>query len=159
MIFVTVGTQIPFDRLIQMVDEIAPELNGEEIIAQSCNGKYIPRNFSTRQFIPPAEFETIMNNARLIIAHAGTGSIVGAMQRRKPFVIVPRKAAFGEHRNDHQIATAEYFSKMISLCVANDKETLLHCLRNFSPDMVPEPLPDAPSPELISALRLIIEKK
>ena len=154
MIFVTVGTQIPFDRLIRMVDEIAPELGGEEIVAQSCNGKYAPRNFSTRQFIPPAEFEQIMNQARLIIAHAGTGSIVGAMQRHKPLVVVPRKAELREHRNDHQLATADYLSKTSSLCVVNTKEELIAAIKAAP---IPDPLPDAPSPELISTLRLIIE--
>lgn len=155
MIFVTVGTQIPFDRLIQMVDEIAPMLNGEEIIAQSCNGTYIPRNFSTRQFILPAEFEQIMNSARLIIAHAGTGSIIGAMQRRKPLIVVPRKAALGEHRNDHQLATTEYLSKTSSLCVINTKEELLDAIAAAP---VPDPLPEAPTPELIDAIRSIIDK-
>jgi UDP-N-acetylglucosamine transferase subunit ALG13 len=154
MIFVTVGTQIPFDRLIRMVDEIAPQLNGEEIIAQSCNGDYVPVNFKTEQFIPPARFEQIMNQARLIIAHAGTGSIVGAMQRRKPIVVVPRKADLGEHRNDHQLATAQYLAKTSSLCVANSAHELLQAVKN---EPIPDPLPSAPSPQLISAIRSIID--
>lgn len=155
MIFITVGTQIPFDRLIKMVDDIAPMLNGEEIIAQSCNGKYIPQNFPTRRFFQPAEFEQIMNNARLIIAHAGTGSIIGAMQRRKPLIVVPRKAALGEHRNDHQLATTEYLSKTSSICVVNSKEELIDAIKAAP---VPDPLPEAPTPELIAALRSIIDK-
>ena len=33
MIFVTVGMQLPFDRLLQAVDEIAPRL-GKRVVAQ-----------------------------------------------------------------------------------------------------------------------------
>ena len=105
MIFVTVGTQIPFDRLIRMVDEIAPQLNGEEIIAQSCNGDYVPVNFKTEQFIPPARFE-------------------------------------------------QNLAKTSSLCVANSAHELLQAVKN---EPIPDPLPSAPSPQLISAIRNIID--
>lgn len=47
MIFVTVGTQLPFDRLIEMVDEAAPELD-QEIFAQTGSGKYIPKTLNIR---------------------------------------------------------------------------------------------------------------
>lgn len=155
MIFVTVGTQIPFDRLIKMVDEIAPELGGEKIIAQSCDGTNQPRHFSTCRFIEPARFEEIMNEARIIVAHAGTGSIISAMKRRKPLVVVARSAALGEHRNEHQKATAEYFARSSNLCVATDSATLLAAIRATP---VPAELPEAPSPELINALIEFIDE-
>lgn len=154
MIFVTVGTQIPFDRLMQMVDEIAPELQGEEIIAQSCNGTYSPQHFSTVRFIAPAEFEDIFSRARVVIAHAGMGSIVSAMRRGKPLVIVPRQASLGEHRNDHQLATAEHFARNCAVCVATTAAELLEAVRRAP---VPAPLPDGPSPQLITALHHFID--
>ena len=52
MIFVTIGTQIPFDRLIEILDRIAPELN-EEIYAQALRGKYKPKHFKLIDFIDP----------------------------------------------------------------------------------------------------------
>lgn len=154
MIFVTVGTQIPFDRLMQMVDEIAPELQGEEIIAQSCDGKYSPEHFATVRFIEPAEFEEIFSRARVVIAHAGMGSIVSAMHCGKPLVVVPRRAALGEHRNDHQLATAEHFAQNCGVCVANSAAELLDAVR-CAP--VPASLPEGPSPQLITALHHFID--
>lgn len=153
MIFVTVGTQIPFDRLIKMMDEIAPELGGEEIIAQSCDGTYRPQHFATERFIEPARFEEIMNRARLIVAHAGTGSIISAMKRRKPLVVVARIAALGEHRNEHQQATAQYLSRSSGLCVASTAAELLEAIKAAP---VADELPAGPSPELIEAISSFI---
>lgn len=154
MIFVTVGTQIPFDRLMRMVDEIAPQLHGEEIIAQSCDGKYMPQHFSTVRLIEPARFEEIFSRARVVIAHAGMGSIVSAMRRGKPLVIVPRQASLGEHRNDHQLATAQHFSQNCDVCVAHTAAELLDAVRSAP---VPASLPQGPSTELINAITHFID--
>ena len=106
MIFVTIGTQAPFDRFIRIIDELAPLLK-EKIIAQNFKGEYQVKNITTIDFLPPNEFNKLLNEARLIISHAGMGSIISAMSLQKPIIIFPRKASLGEHRNDHQIATAK----------------------------------------------------
>ena len=154
MIFVTVGTQIPFDRLMQMVDQVAPQLDGEEIVAQSCAGVYEPSHFKTLQFIEPAEFERIMDTARLVVAHAGIGTILAAMRRGKPLVVVPRQAALREHRNDHQIATAQMLAARSGVAVAHDAAELLQHMLDTP---VPAHLSEHPSPSLISALRSAID--
>lgn len=148
MIFVTVGTQLPFDRLLQMVDEIAPRLGGEPIVAQACRGEYVPRNFTTEQFIAPDRFESLMDEARIVVAHAGIGSILSAMKRCKPLVVVPRLCSLGEHRNDHQMATADSLAKMAGVAVATDAATLLPLI--LEPHK-PQPLSPSPSPSLVSA--------
>ena len=106
MIFVVTGTQLPFDRLIRMLDEIAPQLD-EEIVAQVNGSGYLPRHINTIDLLPPDEFDRLFSSARLIVAHAGIGTIITAMQQQKPIIIFPRIAALGEHRNEHQLATAE----------------------------------------------------
>jgi UDP-N-acetylglucosamine transferase subunit ALG13 len=50
-----------------------------------------------------------MNEADIVVAHAGTGTILACLQNGTPCIIVPRKASLGEHRNDHQFATARRF--------------------------------------------------
>lgn len=148
MIFVTVGTQLPFDRLMRMFDEIAPQLGGEEIVAQSCAGAYTPRHFSTERFIEPRRFEQLMDQARVVVAHAGIGTILSAMKRRKPLVVVARRADLGEHRNDHQLATARYLAGSASVAVADDAAALL---RLIAEEPVPVPLPDHPARSLVDA--------
>lgn len=123
MIFVTIGTQAPFDRFIKIVDEVAPQL-GEEIIAQVYQCGFEPQNIKTVNFLAPDEFNELFDKARLIVSHAGMGTILSALQKRKPIIIFPRIAALGEHRNEHQLATAEKFKELGSVYVAMNEEEL-----------------------------------
>lgn len=149
MIFVTVGTQIPFDRMIRMIDEIAPQLNGEEIIAQSCDGLYHPVNFTTVRFIEPMRFEQLMDSARVIVAHAGIGTILSAMKRGKPLIVVARRADLKEHRNDHQLATAANLASEFAVAVADNSAELLEMIRRAP---VPDALSPRPAQSLIKAI-------
>lgn len=128
MIFVTMGTQIPFDRFLRMFDEVVPDLGEEEVIAQTISDKYTPSNFSTTGLIAPDVFANYIERARVIVSHAGMGSIISALSARKPIIIVPRIAALGEHRNEHQLATAEHLEKLGYVHVARDADTLRHLL-------------------------------
>ena len=123
MIFVTIGTQAPFDRFIKIVDEIAPQL-GEEIIAQVYKCGFEPKHIKTINFLAPDEFNDLFDKARLIVSHAGMGTILSALQKHKPIIIFPRIAALGEHRNEHQLATAEKFKELGSVYVAMNEEEL-----------------------------------
>ena len=77
---------MPFDRLIRMLDEIAPQLD-EEIVAQVNGSGYLPRHINTIDLLPPDEFDRLFSSARLIVAHAGIGTIITAMQQQKPIII------------------------------------------------------------------------
>ncbi len=134
MIFVVTGTQLPFDRLIRMLDEIAPQLD-EEIVAQVNGSGYLPRHINTIDLLPPDEFDRLFSSARLIVAHAGIGTIITAMQQQKPVIIFPRIAALGEHRNEHQLATAAKMKEAGWVYVANTKEELAELLQR--PDLHP----------------------
>ena len=133
MILVTVGTQIPFDRLIGLVDEwINKSATKQEVVAQIGNSDYRSKNMRVFQTAEPEEFEKYMHDCDFIISHAGMGSILTALRVRKPIVIFPRQAALGEHRNDHQLATARSFSNVDGVYVAHNKEELLNLLSNNS---------------------------
>ena len=123
MIFVTIGTQAPFDRFIKIIDEVAPQL-GEEIVAQVYKLGFEPKHIKTINFLAPDEFNELFDKARLVVAHAGMGTILSALQKNKPIIIFPRIAALGEHRNEHQLATAEKFKELGSVYVAMDEEEL-----------------------------------
>lgn len=123
MIFVTIGTQAPFDRFIKAVDLIVAEFD-EEVIAQTFHGKYHPKNMKTIDFLPPDEFNRIFAKARLIVAHAGMGTILSALVQSKPIIVMPRIAALGEHTNEHQLATANKMKKLGYIYVANNENEL-----------------------------------
>ena len=132
MIFATMGTQIPFDRFLRMLDQVAPLLKGEQIIAQTIPGHYKPTNFETVGLIGTELFTRYIESARIIVSHAGMGTIINALTARKPIVVVPRMASLGEHRNEHQLATARRLGEMGFVHVANDATQLLDALTTDS---------------------------
>lgn len=134
MIFVTIGTQAPFDRFIKIIDEVAPQIN-EEIIAQVYKCGFTPKNIKTVDFLAPDEFNNLFDKADLIISHAGMGTILSALQQHKPIIIFPRIAALGEHRNEHQLATAEKFKELGSVYVAMNEQELKELM--LRKDLVP----------------------
>jgi UDP-N-acetylglucosamine transferase subunit ALG13 len=124
MIFVTTGTQAPFNRLVKVMDDLAAELNGEEIIVQASGVNFETKNIKVVGFLHPQEYNRIFDQARLIISHAGMGSIVSALTKAKPIIVIPRKAALGEHRDDHQVDSARKMEALGYVPVAYDEAQL-----------------------------------
>lgn len=131
MIFVTVGTQLPFDRIIIALDKYF-ENSDKSIYAQIGKSAFQPKNIQFSDFISPIEADESFKKASLIIAHAGMGSILTALKYRKPILIVPRKASLGEHRNEHQSATANWVKSLKGITVAEDENELIEILSNRS---------------------------
>ena len=156
MIFVTIGTQFPFDRLIKIIDELAPQLN-EEIIAQVYKCDFTPKNIKTVDFLAPDEFNPLFDKARLIVSHAGMGTILCAQQKDKPIIIFPRIAAMGEHRNEHQMATARKFKELGIVNVAMNEEELKSMLLNGEQTTL-QHIGSSASPSLIRSIEEFIDK-
>jgi beta-1,4-N-acetylglucosaminyltransferase len=125
MIFLTVGTQFPFDRLVRAVDEA---LDGagcrEEIFAQIGDSSYQPRHFPAVASLDKRQFDENFRRASGIIGHAGMGTICMALEQKKPLLVLPRRRKFGEVVNDHQVAIARKF------------EQLGHVLAAYEPDQI-----------------------
>ncbi len=131
MIFVTVGEQLPFDRLINAVDSWAVNSN-EEVYAQIGNSQLKPNFIQYKKHLNPVEFNHAFLAADVIIAHAGMGTIITALELGKPLLVMPRQASFGEHRNDHQLATAKRFLEQGYISVAADVPELIKKLGDLS---------------------------
>ncbi|MCA9000833.1 MAG: glucuronosyltransferase, partial [Planctomycetes bacterium] len=124
MILVTVGTQGPFDRLVRAVDEWAAGRKGLEIFAQIGTGAYQPQHIEFAESMDPVRFANLLERADVVIAHAGMGTILKALELGKPVLIMPRRASLGEQRNEHQLATADRFRKLGVVRVAADESEL-----------------------------------
>lgn len=124
MIFVTVGSQLPFDRLIKAVDEWAKHNQIERVYAQIGESDFVPQHIHYCSNLTPEEYNKELEKADFIVAHAGMGSIISALEQGKHILIMPRLAKFKEHRNDHQLTTAEHFAELNNICVANDEKEL-----------------------------------
>ena len=125
MILVTIGTQAPFDRLIKIIDDLAIDIN-EPVIAQVYGGQYQPHNINTVDFLSPKEFEELFEKARIIISHAGMGTIISALFKEKPIIIFPRLASFQEHRNELGYAYVAYDQKQLKDLLLNNDLKVLH---------------------------------
>jgi UDP-N-acetylglucosamine transferase subunit ALG13 len=159
MIFVTVGSDLPFDRLVRIVDQWAQANNRTDVFAQIGETDYRPAFVSYSKFLDPAEFSSRLSGATTIIAHAGMGTILSALQGEKPVLVMPRQAALREVRNEHQLATARHLLKMGLVNVAFDDRELREKLDHISSLQPPAKISPYASPELLSALREFISAR
>lgn len=126
MIFVTVGSMFPFDRLIAAMDAWAAGRSQSrgEILAQIGAGSLEPCHMRWVRRLERAEFARTVAEAELVVAHAGMGSVITAGEYGKPIVLLPRRAAAGEHTNDHQIDTAGWLRRRPGIYVADAEQDL-----------------------------------
>jgi UDP-N-acetylglucosamine transferase subunit ALG13 len=157
VIFVTVGSQEPFDRLIRAVDEWARLRARSDVFAQIASSSSCPQHIKFTHFIEPSEFNRVMQETRLIVAHAGMGSIISALELGKPIVVMPRRADFRETRNDHQVATAERFGAQGRIIVANDEQDLPAKLDHALTLGDSNRIHAQASPRLIATIRAFLE--
>ena len=95
MIFATVGTQLPFDRLISALDDWAASHAGIEVYAQIGRGEYEPRHIEWTRDMDPQDFRSRMAACDAVVAHAGMGSIISAIELGKRVIVMPRRATLG----------------------------------------------------------------
>ncbi len=132
MIFVTLGSQLPFDRLLRAVDNSAHLIPGTEIIVQTERGNYHPVHVTPVPFITPALFRKYMQDAELVISHAGIGTILAAGEMQKKLILFPRFGSLNETRNDHQIATCKRMAEKYALNVAYNEEELAKLINQYT---------------------------
>jgi len=137
MIFLTVGTQFPFDRFIRAVDNIFEKgLIDEEIFAQIGETSYKPRNFESVASLEKKVFDECFKKASSVMSHAGVGTITVALKNHKPLLVMPRMKRYKEHVNDHQVATAKKFEELGHILAVYDVKDLpngIRKLKNFIP--------------------------
>ena len=137
MIFLTVGTQFPFDRLVKSVDQAFDgRLIEEEIFAQIGETSYKPLNFESVVSLEKNVFDKRLREASSVISHAGMGTITMALKNHKPLLVMPRLKRYREHVNDHQVATARKFEELGHILAVYDAKDLpngIRKLKNFVP--------------------------
>lgn len=104
MIYVTLGTQAKdFSRCMKMVEELVVEANiKDKVVAQTGYTTYHPTNVECFDFVSEDKYQELMENADIIISHAGTGALFSSIKKGKKVIAVARLAKYGEMVNDHQ---------------------------------------------------------
>ena len=137
MIFLTVGTQFPFDRFVRAVDNIFDQgLIDEEIFAQIGETTYKPHNFESVASLDKNLFDKRLKDASSVISHAGIGTITMALSNNKPLLVMPRLKKYGEVVNNHQAAIAKRFSELGHLLIVYDVKDLPNGIRKLK-DFIP----------------------
>ncbi|HJQ73415.1 MAG TPA: glycosyltransferase [Gaiellaceae bacterium] len=102
MIFVTLGTQaFPFDRLLRGLDGVA-----EELVVQGGASTHRPAGAEWFDFLDLPQLLEHVRAARVVVSHAGVGSVMTAVREGKRPVVVPRLERHGEAVDDHQLPFA-----------------------------------------------------
>jgi UDP-N-acetylglucosamine transferase subunit ALG13 len=115
---VTLGTiKYGFRRLLERLVAILPE--GCEVVWQVGETDASGLGISSRRAIPHAELQAEMRTADVVVAHAGIGSALAALDAGKCPLLVPRERRHREHVDDHQRQIASALSGL-GLAVAHD---------------------------------------
>jgi UDP-N-acetylglucosamine transferase subunit ALG13 len=156
VIFLTVGVQLPFDRLVRAVDQWAGERKRSDVFAQIGHSDYKPQHLKFSAHVTPSEYRDLVERADLMIAHAGIGSIITALECGKPIIIMPRRASLKEHRNDHQLATVRKMLTHGTVNVAADEFELIGKLDQVIQTARARPTSLHANPELIARIAAFI---
>ncbi|MFQ5415471.1 MAG: glycosyltransferase [Myxococcota bacterium] len=157
MIFVTVGGQGPFDRLVGTVDAWAGETGRADVFAQIGANATAPSHLEWVESLSPAEFRDRLASADVVISHAGMGTILTAREIEKPILVMPRQARLGEQRNDHQLATAKRLHEIAGTSVAADEAELRDWLGRLEEVRVQDKGESPAYRELLAAIGAFVE--
>jgi UDP-N-acetylglucosamine transferase subunit ALG13 len=155
-IFVTVGGQTPFDRLVRTVDGWAASHGRRDVFAQIGETTRYPEHVEWSHFLSPGDFEARVRAAELVVAHAGTGTLMVCLEAGTPVIMLPRLASRGETRNEHQSATLSRFGGREGVHAAADEEELVRLLDRAEELTEGAGPPGRVSEELLETIRRFI---
>jgi UDP-N-acetylglucosamine transferase subunit ALG13 len=147
--------------LVQAMDEwasINPEVN---VLAQTgSDPEYRPATLQCFVSVPPRRYAELVSRCELLVAHAGMGSVLTALEHGKPMILMPRRGALHETRNDHQVSTLRWLQDKPGIYAAEDEIDLKAALDRWRVRGLSAPqqaLQDSESLRgLVSALRTFI---
>ena len=112
LLFATVGATLPFDRMVDLVAQLAAEgAITEQVLIQTGVGGRAPDGLEVRETIPFDEVQAILRDAKIVVCHGGTGSLITALREGCQVIAVPRLEELGEHYDNHQAEITDAFRR------------------------------------------------
>lgn len=96
-------------------------VQGVRVIAQIGSCAYRPQAFvEVHDSLDERAYQAALQSCTHVVSHAGVGTILSTRDLGRPLLVVPRIAALGEHRSDHQRATARKLEGAQGVLVCED---------------------------------------
>ncbi len=118
----TLGTYrgYPFTRLVRQALAVLPP--DAEVLWQTGDTDISGFGIDGHHAIPEGDLSEAMRQADVVVAHAGVGTALAALEVGKCPVLVPRRGSWGEHVDDHQIQIArELRARGLAISVEADE--------------------------------------
>jgi UDP-N-acetylglucosamine transferase subunit ALG13 len=136
-IVATVGTcEYPFDRLVSAIDEVG---STHDVLVQTGVSRVRPRFANGVPFMPFGALSSHMEHARVVVTHAGIGSILLAHAHGKRPIVVPRRHDLGEQVDDHQIGFARAMADEGQIVLVEDPADLRDAIERHSAELATPP--------------------
>lgn len=138
MILVLLGTfPTQFERPLVAIDALCREgIIREEVIVQNGHTKFSSKHLTYKPFLPVAELDELYRDARIIISHAGSGSLLKGIKLGKKMIAIPRMPKYGEVVDDHQMEILAEFEKenyLLGWRETDQLRALLERIEKFEP--------------------------
>jgi len=132
MIVVTIGTnEQPFDRLVRAVSELE---TSEPLFVQYGSSTITSGPGDWKAFLGFDELAGRMREARVVICHAGVGSIMLARQCKRRPIVVPRRVDRSEAVDDHQLLLAQRLHASGLVTLVEDESELATVISTVNGD-------------------------
>ena len=99
-------------------------------------------------FSPSTRWPTAIRRCRVFVTHAGVGSVIVALANGKRAVVVPRRKAFGEAVDDHQLQLGRRFAAAGLVTLVEETEALAGALAQGEHDVTVTPSASALAADL-----------
>jgi UDP-N-acetylglucosamine transferase subunit ALG13 len=123
-VFVTLGTLgFPFVGLLERLRTILPPTVAVTVQDGTGAARFDWPGAAVTSMMTLEELRSAMKAADVVVAHAGIGSALVALEAGRMPILVPRLQSRGEHVDDHQVQTCRNLADR-GLAVTADSTTI-----------------------------------
>lgn len=145
--FVAVGTHAqPYTRLLEIVRlGIEDGLLPAPVHAQVGPAAWNAPGTRVARFLGREELEAAVRAAGIVVCHAGAGIISSALAAGRKPIVIARRAALGEHVDDHQLELTRKLAQWGLVVAVEDRIAAADVAAASRPVEVPSEIRERPS--------------
>jgi UDP-N-acetylglucosamine transferase subunit ALG13 len=155
-IFLTVGSMLPFDRLVQAMDAWAQKHAEVKIFAQIGETNLKPLHMEFSAMIDPSDYRRHFSECDIAVSHVGMGTVITAFELNKPVVMMPRRPDLHEVTSNHQLATAQWLDGRPGVNLVYSEKDLADAISKSIGSVGLSQIETGTRKQLISAIRSFI---